>query len=392
MAPRFLIYYRSPENRDYLQQALVSAQCQVLAAKPLEELPGQANSGADAVFLEYQEDSPGIDRWIEKALHASQAPAIFLYLQEVSTDSLWRALRLGVKECFAFPIKADELLQALRRLPQVQAAPAPEPDAPRLVSFMGCKGGVGSSFLAANVACLLAQEDGGQVLIVDLDLRYAQMVHFFDARPQYTLVDVVENLERLDNAYFQSLLLPYRDRLYLLPAPNRLEEADLVTPTHLERILGYLKELRTFPWIFLDCCHQLDEVTLKAVEMSDQLALVTTPVVPALANAKKLLEVFGLLRLESLKVDLWLNCWQKRGDLGPPEVEGFLGRPVAGTVLFEPIQVERSINAGKPLAVSSPGHPICRDLRLIVKKITGVNLPMAERSGRSWFQRLRRSA
>jgi len=391
MAPRFLIYYHSPENRDYLRQALVSAKCQVLAAKPLEELPGQVNSGADAVFLEYQEGSPGIDRWIDKAVHTSQGPAIFLYLQEVSTDSLWKALRLGVKECFAFPIEAKELQQALGRLPQVQAAPTPEPDAPRLVSFLGCKGGVGSSFLTANVACLLAQEDRGQVLVVDLDLRYGQLVHFFNARPKYTLVDVVENLERLDKAYFQSLLLPYSDRLQLLPAPSRLEEADMVTPTHLEHILRYLKELRAFPWIFLDCCHQLDEVTLKAVEMSDQLALVITPGIPALANAKKLLEVFDLLRLESLKVDLWLNCWQKRGDLGPSEVNGFLGRPVAGTVLYEPIQVERSINAGKPLAVSSPGHPLCRDLRLIVKKIIEADLPMAAGAGRSWFQRLWRT-
>ncbi len=123
--------------------------------------------------------------------------------------------------------------------------------------------------------------------------------------------------------------------------------------------------------------------------MSDRLILVVTPSIPGLANAKKLLEVFGLLRLEHLKVELWLNSWQKRADLGPQEAEQFLGRPLAGTVQFEPIQVKRSINEGKPLAANSPGHPLCQDLRLIVSKIVGDDLQAAGRPARGWFQRFR---
>jgi pilus assembly protein CpaE len=392
MPPKFCLYYHSQENGEYLQKLInASPQCQLLESKILEELPGQVNSGTDVVFLEYQEDNPGLDRWIEKVASDHRSPPIFLYLKEISTDNLWKALRLGVKECFAYPIQAEEFQAALHRLPR-RAAQAAGTGKSRLISFLGSKGGVGNSFLTANVAALLAQEQQGPVLAVDLDLHYGQLAHFFEARPRYTILEVVENLERLDSSYLQSLLHPVNEHLSLLPAPARLEEAEMVTPAHLEKILRYLKNLQGWRWVLLDCCHLVNEVILKALEISEELLLILTPSIPALANAKKLLEVLSLLGLEGLEVQLWLNCWQKQGDLSLKEIAKFLGREVSGTVEFAPDAVGRSINEGKPLVQTAPNHPVCRDLRRLVSSIVGTDLKAAQGSGRGWLRYLRRRA
>lgn len=261
---------------------------------------------------------------------------------------------------------------------------------PRLISIMGAKGGAGSTFLTANVAYLLGRQYKGQVLVLDLDLRYSQLVYFFDAKPKYTIIDVVENLERLDSSYLQSLLSTYDNCLSFLPGPPRIEEADMVTPAHLDKILRYLKTLKDFRWILLDLSHQIDEITLKALELSDELMIVTTPGIPALSNTKKLLEVFRLLELDELKIDIWLNHWQKQGDLGLAEVENFLGRAVTGTIEADPKLVERSINEGRPMTETEPRHALCRDLERMAARIMGAEIAKTNGSRWSWLKRLLR--
>jgi pilus assembly protein CpaE len=371
MAINFSLYYRNQENREYLKKIILSSrQGALVEAKSLDELPQRVNSGANAIFLEYPNDYPELDQWIKTTAADHCNPPIFLYFQEITTDRLWKALRLGVKECFVFPIRAEEFQEALDRLPVFPSELAPA-DPTRLVAVLGCKGGVGATFVTINTAYLLAQEEKGQVLAVDLDLRYGQMVYFLDAKPQYTIVEVIENADHLDRAYLQSLIYQYDKNLQLLPAPVRVEDTEVVTPEQLEKVLGYLKKLRVFRAILVDAGHQIDEITLKSLELADEVVMVINQTIPALSNAKKLLELLQLLRLENLNLHLFINAWQKHGDLSVTDVAKFLGREVSGTVAFDGKEVARSINEGAPLAKIAPGHAVCRDLNGLANKLWG---------------------
>jgi pilus assembly protein CpaE len=391
MAINFCLYYSSQEKCEYLKKVITSSRQGVLVeAKPLVEIPPRVNSGAHVIFLEYPKDHyPELDQWIRKTAADPRNPPIFLYFQEITTDRLWKALRLGVKECFVFPIRPEEFQEALDRLP-VFPADLGLAEPTRLISVLGSKGGVGTTFLTVNTAYLWAREEQGPVLLVDLDLRYGQMIYFFDVKPQYTLVEVIENVEHLDRSYLQSLFYQYDKHLQLLPAPVRLEDSELVTPEELEHVLQSLKKLRLFRAILVDAGHQLDEITLKSLEVSDDLVLVTTPTIPALSNAKKLLELLQLLGVGSPNLHIWLNSWQKRGDFSESDVSGFLGREVTGTVPFEATEVNRSINEGIPLAKTAPGHAICRDLKVLADKVMGVLEAEGKGKRRGLFGLLRR--
>jgi pilus assembly protein CpaE len=371
MAINFCLYYQTRENCQYLKNIIDSSrQGKLVESKSLDNLPAHVNSGANAIFLEYPEDNPELDQWIKRIAGDPHNPPIFLFFQEISTERLWKALRLGAKECFTFPIRGEEFQEALDRLP-LPAGGLELSEGTRLISVLGCKGGVGTTFLTANLAYLLAQEQTGQVLIVDLDLRYGQMVYFFDAKPKYTLIKAIENSEHLDSAYLQSLFFQYDKNLQLLPAPTRLEEAENITPEHLEKTLRHLKHLRYFKFILVDAGHQLDEINLKALELSDNVILVANQSIPALSNAKKLLELFQLLGLENLNLEIWLNSWQKHGDLTVADVSAFLGKEIKGTVSYDSEQVGRSINEGQPLTKMSPNHHICRDLEGMAQEFLG---------------------
>ncbi len=390
MAINFSLYYRTQENCEYLKKVINSSrQGTLMEAKPLQDVPQRVNSGAEAIFLEYQNGDPELDQWIKETASDHRNPPIFLFFQEITTEQLWKALRLGVKECFVFPIRPEEFQEALDRMPVLPTELGPALPT-RLVSVLGCKGGIGTTFMTINLGYLLAQKEEGQVLLVDLDLRYGQMVYFFDAKPQYTIVEVIENADHLDRSYLQNLFYQYDKNLQLLPAPVRLEDLEIVTPEQLEKVLTYLKKLRAFRTILVDAGHQIDEITLKSLDLADDVILVTNQTVPALSNAKKLLELLQLLGMEHLQLHIWLNSWQKRGDLSIANVSNFLGREISGAVQYDAKEVTRSINEGVPLAKIAPNHGACRDLKGLLEKISGAETGEAKASRWGLLNFLRR--
>ena len=318
-----------------------------------------------------------------------EVPPSFLYFKEISTNNLWKAIRLGAKECFTFPIQAEDFQQAVKRIAAQTEVRKGLAKPTQVISFLGCKGGVGTTFLAANLAGLLAQERRGKVLLVDLDLGFGQLNYFFDVHPEHTLAEVIENIERLDNNYLQSIFCPIGDNFYLLAAPARLEEAEAINAGHLEKIISYLKENLGFRWILIDCCHQLDEITMKALEFSESLVLVTGQSIPALSNAKKMLDILAVLELRELEVEVWVNYWDRQHELTVADVENFLGKTVAGTITCDYKQASFSVNEGKLLVETSPRHPIAVDLKLMTGKISREDTPEETNgSGWKWLQRL----
>ena len=390
MATRFSIYYKSLENKEYLREIIeASGAGKLVESNDLAHLPAQTLNGIDVVFLEYQENQPELDHWIETIAVNPKNPAIFLYFKEISTNNLWKAIRLGAKECFTYPIQAEDFQQALKRISVRTEIRKGAGKTTRIISFLGCKGGVGTSFLVANLASLLAQEHRGKVLVVDLDLGFGQLNYFFDVHPEHTLVEVIENIERLDVNYLQNIFCPIGDNCYLLPAPARLEEAEIINSGHLEKIISFLKENLGFRWILIDCCHQLDEITLKALELSESLMLVTAQSIPALSNAKKMLNTLGLLEFKDLEVEVWVNYWDRQHELSLADVENFLGKTIAGTITCDYKQANFSVNEGKLLVETSPRHPISADLKGIARKISQEDAPEeTSDSGWKWLPRL----
>jgi len=392
MAIKFSLYYQASETCEYLKGIIqASRQPVVVEDQGLEHLPERVNSGTNVIFLEYRSDQPELDQWIKKTAADHRNPPIYLYLHEISTEQLWKALRFGVKECFTHPIRPEEFQEALDRLPVV--TPEIKPTAKtRIITLLGGKGGVGTTFLTVNLAYLLAQEGKNNVLTVDLDLRYGQMVYFLDAKPQYTIAEVIENVEHLDDSYLKSLFFNWDKNLQFLPAPARLEEAEAVTSENLEKVLNFVKNLSTYSHVLVDAGHHLDEISIKALEMADQVILVANQSVPALSNARKLLEILELLGLGDLALEIWLNSWEKHGDLSQEDVAKFLGREIKGTVPCLAEEVKISINEGVPLVKSSPGLSISQELKDLAGHFSEATDLKGERQSRwNWLRFLKRS-
>ena len=113
----FNIYSSSRENGEHLRQVINSSGSGIVGkTDDLKHLTPQGVRGADVVIVEYHENNPKLDQWIQESTANPQGPPIYLYFHKFSLVKLWKALHLGVKECLIFPVKEEQVQAAVNRL------------------------------------------------------------------------------------------------------------------------------------------------------------------------------------------------------------------------------------------------------------------------------------
>jgi pilus assembly protein CpaE len=151
----------------------------------------------------------------------------------------------------------------------------------------------------------LAKTAKNSVALIDLDLCLGDADVFLDTIPDYTLVDVAQNVSRLDFTLLKKSLTKHSSGLYLLPRPVQLEDTRLITPEDLQRVIGLMKA--TFTHLVLDLSKSYSPVDMVALEMASQILLVTQVDLPCLRNVVRLMMSFSEMKGLADKVKIIVN-------------------------------------------------------------------------------------
>jgi pilus assembly protein CpaE len=164
----------------------------------------------------------------------------------------------------------------------------------------------------------------------------------------------------------------------VLLAPTSPELADLVTTAHLRALVGQLRS--SFDYILLDSGSYLNEITLEGVDIADQIILLSDFSVPSIKNARLVLEVLGVLRVEPSRVTVVLNHRDAPPDLDPAHVQSLLKSPIGAEIPYDPSVVSASVSQGVPFILSHPESPASVGVRQLVARLAP---PAAARGGRA---------
>ncbi len=161
-------------------------------------------------------------------------------------------------------------------LPAVHSAPAERPFAVTLTSG---KGGVGKSNLALNLAIALARSEQS-VLLLDANWGVGHIDMLCGLNGYWNLSHVLSGSRRLDE-----ILLDHSSGVRILPGAGSLaEEADKpAAVVELFAAIGRLKE--DFDFIVVDLGAGIHRVLRQFLKMADRVLIVTTPELPAIADA-----------------------------------------------------------------------------------------------------------
>ena len=168
------------------------------------------------------------------------------------------------------------------------AAPAPVPRGARITAITSGKGGVGKTFLAANLAAALARR-GERVLVLDADLGLANLDVVLNLYSRLTLHDVFTGRTPLEDA-----ILPAPGGFSVLLAGSGLIEYSRMTPEVRDKLLDVVARVRPrFDRVLLDTGAGISDVVLFTVSLADEVLVIATPEPTSLADAYATVKVLA---------------------------------------------------------------------------------------------------
>lgn len=311
----------------------------------------------------------------EKITVLSPSSSIIVISVQGEKEYLKRAMLAGAKEFLIKPFTPDEVNQTIinvfasnkKKTNQVYAHQVLSKgyvQTPKIVSVLSGKGGVGKSLIAVNLATGLKKMHK-KVVVIDLDLMFGDVASLLNVKVKETIYHVVQELNKLDGESILPYLSISENGIYILSAPVRPEQSEIITGKHIEKILRLLKE--NFDYIIVDTPAMLTDPVL-ALESSDLMLLVNTLNVPVIKHNKTILEIMNSLNYPPEKIRLILNRADIETGVKPKDVRSALGlEPFR--ILPEEKYTELSINTGQPLIDLKPGCRWSKQMGKLVKQI-----------------------
>ena len=307
---------------------------------------------------------------VEQIQQSNADCSILVISSSSNGDLILRAMLAGAVEFLTQPINIQDLVNALNRISEQKFGR--EEGRSRgctSIAVAGATGGVGTTSIAVNIACALTQDPNNSVVLIDLDMSLGDADVFLDTIPEYTLVDVAQNISRLDFALLKRSLTKHSSGLYLLPRPVQLQDAALVTADSLHRVIGLLKA--TFSHIIFDLSKGFSAPDMEALKTANHILLVTQLDLPCLRNVVRLLMSFGDEEGIKDKVKVVVNRVGLDNNISLKKAQETIGREIFWQLPNDYRVMVEVRNNGVPLVEQAPKAGITQSVCMLADAITG---------------------
>jgi pilus assembly protein CpaE len=280
-------------------------------------------------------------------------PSISVFVLGDRNDvGLYRSLlQLGIRDYLVKPLTVDLLLRTLGDGQTGHTAPVQHTRTGKVISFVGARGGVGVSSVCTHLAYELAENRQRRVAVVDLDLHGGAVNVLLGLQGNQGLIDVLENVQRLDPQSMDRTLIRHGRRLYVLSCELAYGDRFVPQPGALAQLIDVLKHY--FHYVLLDVPRpgttwpQLSE---EAFDNSYQVYLLADATVHSARRAAQLSRHVTARQSEPV-LSLLLNHPQPEGS-ARVEVQDFVSaiqRSVLMELPFDAQALTRAQNLGEAL-------------------------------------------
>jgi len=285
-----------------------------------------------------------------------------------------QCMRAGANEFLIQPIKRTEFRDAIGRLERAprHGVEGRESKLGKIYTFIGTKGGVGATTLAVNFASVLAQRKQSAVAI-DLDWIGNDVAMQLGAAPQYTLMEVAENLERMDQALFEGFVT--RDPLgfFLVGPPDALEHQNHFSDHMFRDFATFLVE--KYDAVVIDGGRAVsNEAVMAAAQVSAAVFLVIDQEFPSIRNAQRYITFLMRMGFNQDQLKVVVNRYTRKVTANMATTEQIaqtLNQPVFYGIPDSPA-VLAAINKARPFVANrEQAGELDRVFRAFVDKATG---------------------
>lgn len=209
-------------------------------------------------------------------------------LGERNDVGLFRSLlKIGIRDYLVKPLTVELLTRTInvneQKINEVSNARVG-----KVIALAGARGGVGVTTVAVNLARHLAEETHRRIVYVDLNVHGGAANSMLGLKSNNGLIDVLQNVHRLDPQYVERTLVAKESHFFVLSADLDYRDVKAFVPGSLARILQLLSD--SFHYVIMDAHDPLSPLAQEAFNHSTRAYLVADRTVYATRQTIRLIK------------------------------------------------------------------------------------------------------
>lgn len=276
------------------------------------------------------------------------------------------AMRAGCAQFVFCPIDQQDLATAVEKIGA--KLPTASINESKRICVIGSSGGTGATTIACNLAIELAQLTQQRSGLVDMNLEFGDVACAFDCTPTHTIADVCTEGADADRTVLERALHELPCNVSLLPRPNDVSEARLVSPDGVQQVMEIMREM--FPYVVVDLPRAYSYLSSAALSRADLILIVAQLGVPFIRNATRIFQCLTEMGAEADTIQIVLNrCKASYEKITPEEVEEHFNRPIFGLIPNDYRRVQSALDLGHPIMANAPSSPARIAIQEMAKRI-----------------------
>lgn len=300
------------------------------------------------------------------------------------TELLLLAMRAGCNEFLQKPVSEASILETIRRLEVSDDAATDLPKGEgELLTFLGAKGGVGTTTIAVHLAMYLVQCQQKKVLLIDSHEQLGHVCVYLGLDGgQFQFQDVVRNVSRLDSELLRGYVARHSSGLDVLASPDSCTEGRSIDAGSLAQTLGFLRG--EYDFVLVDAELEYEGACMSLLEASTGVYVTVTPEIGPLRDLSRHLETLGSVQNVLDKARIVLNRFPSPYSVTQEEIEAAIKRPTAIQLPNAYLELLRTENLGQPLPPTSKSE-FSAQIKRWSQTLAGPSKPAVPVAGKKSF-------
>lgn len=320
---------------------------------------------AEIVLVDIDPQNPQRAIRAIEMIHAAAGDVTIFAVGEMTQPTIIvSAMRAGAREFLDRGASRESMIEAFTRFTASLSRAQRSAGKPRVFTFLNAKGGVGATTTAVNTAVALEQSHGRVVLVDFAPIGHAALQ--LNLRPQFTVIDALQNLHRMDVSLLDGLMTHYRSGLHLLAGA---QQPHSVAPTasELARLFDLL--VSQYNFVVVDCSGRLDATMQMVCDLSNAVLMVAQTDVVSLWSAGRI-QTFLQEGAGRDRLRIVLNRYKKIPGFTEEDVEKATNCKVLWKIPNNFQVVGPAIDKGSPVALQE-GHEVGRSYQGLAAELAG---------------------
>ncbi len=286
-------------------------------------------------------------------------------------DATRLAIRSGARDFLPEPVGKADLVATIQQVSSELRARTTQGRG-AIHAFVGAAGGAGSSFIAANVAHVLAAHARRTTALVDLDLNFSPTAHHLNLSSRRGLLEALDELANLDADALGGFGSRHQSglRLYCSTTQHAVLSKD-VPSDRLSAFVGLLA--RHHQDVVLDVPHAIDNLTATAFGLAGTIYIVLQQTTLHVRNATRIARILREeLGVPPQRLKILINRYAKNSALQAEDISRALNMDIVDMIPNHYQRALESSDSGVPLFEADRASAITLALVNLVGQITGV--------------------